>query len=355
MPTRKLLLLLIIATLLILSFSSVTGQETASEWVVIGTNDGLLAIPDINFGQPLGLSFCGRLEENEGIVSPLALSPDGDHLAYSISSSGAEGTSRYSLRHCDGIVLSEVRINESLNTLQGLTAASAPIWSPDSIQLASIVQGQDGRRGLLIFNRNSQAATFTPLDDLGTADLVQIRLSWNRTGIYFISQGTDSSLTLERFNATTNSFERFDNPLAITSPAVQTLDVQNGNQVEVAMILADGTIHLFNTDTREWRVLDGSLRLSSTQSEGGISLLYNPSNSDSPWQVEETNGNRSPLPYNAPWHEQSISIAPNGQSLVFISDALYQWQGARLRTLSSDIDQNSSLVWATLAWEVVGN
>lgn len=318
MKHYRLLLLMLTLSLLVPSFS--TAQTTApTDWLVVASNDGLLAWVD---GAVQPISFCSHV----GLSSPLIMAPNADHLAYRVTKS--DDSSEIHL--CHGIDRAEYTLPKSASI-----RVKNPVWSPDSRRVGWLSRGDP--------------ITQIDIYDLATRQLTTIDTGLrNPEEIYWATGGIFLQDTYEfyLYSLTGDILARF--PIPESGFRSYTIAKVGSQEILVGTTQA-GDLYSHPVGNGEWLPLSGVMQLTAPEaSQPRLALNYDPKATS--WRIVTPAGASLDLNYRG--GTATLAIAPDGQGLAYVRDGQVIYWRSDTGETPLPLTANS-LVWSPAEWQIV--
>ena len=382
--TKRLSLVLCLMAVLISSQLTIAQDDTPTDWLVVQNNGQLWAFTDDSLANPILFENCGIGVGQEAFLSPMLLAPNGDHIAYQAQpvqvdlnrTLAVQSVPPTNIRICNGIDLADYGIGNQPDDFNAYDAGrplhfrihSNPTWSPDSHRIAwtfiTMTNG-DPFLGLFIhtvFARDGVVIS-TELPQQGGV-LIPLESAWGESGIFVASQtttGVNDDIILELLH-----FQ--DNGVLLNRAAMPTgggrgfpfdfFIVDNQGTEAVVLVYSTGVIEVLDIANGTWSPWSGKLQAYAPEAPAGSLVLnYRIENEQIPiWEVETADGVTTRLDYGGLRLDHGIAIAPNGQSVAYVSDAVYHWENGVVETLPLQIDSADSevsMVWSPILWRLV--
>lgn len=361
-------------------------EQPLQDWLVMYHYGDFWFANEQRIAEPTYWDGCGTVANGETPVSPIIMSPNGDHLVYlnypvdfKIELLTFAGPPPTVIRLCNGIDLAESMVagqpaDFNITDLDAVNyvSHSTPAWSPDSTKLAWTAVshgGGDATYELVVFdiatNHSQVIATEFPAQ-FGVA--VPLQVAWGTMGIVVMSQTfVESSGTVQPELLIYAKEGQLLNTIAV--PESEEIGyfrdfvlADNAGEEVIVVFYTEGFQNQLNPGTGEFAPLEGVLQLYAPDAPPeSLSLNFSYSSSlggqEPIWELNALDGTKTRLEYFDPPSAHSIGISPSGQMIAYAAEQVFVWSAGQVQIAGiptdSTIDPNTSLAWSPLAWRIV--
>lgn len=366
------------------SGSSIAQEDEGEDVLVIANAGDWWAAPEYTYTDPLLLNFCGNIEHGELQVSPMAMSPDGDYVAYLTyppevtavmeAEGGIGGPVATNVRLCDGWTSTDSVLPSQPTDFAFSSQANIyhtnplPTWSPDSSQLAwAFWRFPQNDFILAIYTLETGEISYTegvipPQYGIPNG----LDAYWGQSGIAAISYVYNPDAGAE-----TASILLFDSTGRLLKERVlgtygevdlpsHYLWFDDKGTEHLALIYEGGLVSMWDPNTDEINPFSGWLEYYSP--EGSIAPTYRltfhyKAYNNTVWEVWSSDGEWiTELPFAGSPRDQQIAISPSTNSIAYIADNVaWVWssgvtESVWIPTDPDGLSYGASLIWAPMLW-----
>lgn len=388
---QKRIVLSVLLLAVVLGGGAIYAQDgDSTDWLTIYSNGEFWFANETRVDDPATWEACGKAANGEEPISRLIMSPNGDHLAYlnfvagfDFLTFGIAAPPPNVIRICNGIDLVEILATAQpedvafdLEAGFNYISHSQPAWSPDSRQLAwtQIRIGDETEAlELVVYDLASGTSQVISSDFPPQFGMpIALPVKWGEMGIAVISETFDESEQLPRteillFAPDGSHVEILAVPFSNDSAYLYDVVFATYQEQEREILVAlhnDGSKSYYDPLIGGWVGVEGVLQVYAPEAPAeslSINFAYGSDNTQTMtqplWELNLLDGNKILMDYYDLPSMRTIAIAPNGQSVAFVTDRVYLWQDGAVQAVAlpneGELTGATSIVWSPLAWRVV--